>query len=276
MARTLAVAVDEQQRCRGAGRDGCIRRAERRPHVGTALRVATEVRAPRLPRSVSACKQRIPPRSASARRLTGTAPAVRTAPVGDLAAAPRLRSHPSARGPGSARPLSFSDPTRAPLLLCHGWDSRAKRVAMTAGEPRIVGSLQLTADDRRLTRRRASPTHDLAPPVTPTSLCWFSRLRKSGQTTMSDSATVERVVRGVRPEGVDRSARSRSCRLSYGCWPRSPMSIRRGSQRRLGRPSAVSAGPTVTDSTVSLISRRQAANRFAGSGSLSISSGPMT
>jgi hypothetical protein len=34
------------------------------------------------------------------------------------------------------------------------------------------------------------------------------------------------------------------------------MSIRRGSQRRLGRPSAVIAGATVTDSTVSVISRR--------------------
>jgi hypothetical protein len=42
------------------------------------------------------------------------------------------------------------------------------------------------------------------------------------------------------------------------------MSIRRGSQRRLERRSAVIAGATVTDSTVSLISRRQAANRFAG------------
>jgi hypothetical protein len=52
------------------------------------------------------------------------------------------------------------------------------------------------------------------------------------------------------------------------------MSIRRGSQRRLERRSAVIAGATVTDSTVSLISRRQAANRFAGSHSLSISSGP--
>ena len=42
------------------------------------------------------------------------------------------------------------------------------------------------------------------------------------------------------------------------------MSIRRGSQRRLGRPSAVIAGATVTDSTVSVISRRQAARRFGG------------
>ena len=47
------------------------------------------------------------------------------------------------------------------------------------------------------------------------------------------------------------------------------MSIRRGSQRRLGRPSAVSAGATVTDSTVSMISRRQAAKRLVGSRSLS-------
>jgi hypothetical protein len=54
------------------------------------------------------------------------------------------------------------------------------------------------------------------------------------------------------------------------------MSIRRGSQRRLGRPSAVIAGATVTDSTVSVISRRQAANRFEGSRKLSMSSGPMT
>ena len=82
-------------------------------------------------------------------------------------------------------------------------------------------------------------------------------------------------MRVVRPEGVDGSARSRWWRLAYGCWPRNLISIRRGSQRRLGRPSAVIAGATVTDSTVSLISRRQAANRFAGSRSLSMSSGPM-
>ena len=93
---------------------------------------------------------------------------------------------------------------------------------------------------------------------------------------MSDSATVGRVVRVVGPEGVDGSARSRCGRLPYGCWPRNLISIRRGSQRRLGRPSAVIAGATVTDSTVSVISRRQAARRFAGSRSLSMSSGPMT
>jgi hypothetical protein len=61
----------------------------------------------------------------------------------------------------------------------------------------------------------------------------------------------------------------------YGCRSRNLTSIRRGSQRRLGRPSGVIAGATVTDSTVSLVSRRQAANRFAGSRSLSISSGPV-
>ncbi len=53
------------------------------------------------------------------------------------------------------------------------------------------------------------------------------------------------------------------------------MSILQGSQRRLCRPSAVIAGATVTDSMVSVISRRQAANRFAGSRSLSMSSGSM-
>ena len=50
-------------------------------------------------------------------------------------------------------------------------------------------------------------------------------------------------------------------RLPYGCWPRNLMSIRRGSQRRLGRPSAVIAGATVTDSRVSAISRRQSDER---------------
>ena len=54
------------------------------------------------------------------------------------------------------------------------------------------------------------------------------------------------------------------------------MSIRLGSQRRLGRPSAVVGGATMTASTVSVISRRQAANRCAGSRSLSTSPGPMT
>jgi hypothetical protein len=43
-----------------------------------------------------------------------------------------------------------------------------------------------------------------------------------------------------------------------------------------GRPSAVIAGATVTDSTVSVISRRQAAKCFAGSWSLSMPSGSMT
>ena len=85
---------------------------------------------------------------------------------------------------------------------------------------------------------------------------------------MSDSATSERVVRVVGPVGVDGSVRSRRGRLLYGCWPRNLMSIRRGSQRRLGRPSAVIAGATVTDSTVSLIRRRHAASRCAGSRSL--------
>ena len=81
---------------------------------------------------------------------------------------------------------------------------------------------------------------------------------------MSDSATVGRGVRVLRPAGVDASASSRCPPLPYGCWPRNLMSIRRGSQRRLGRPSAVIAGATVTDSTVSVISRRQAADPLRG------------
>jgi hypothetical protein len=72
---------------------------------------------------------------------------------------------------------------------------------------------------------------NLATPVTPISLCWFSRLRQSCRTATSDFATVGSFVRVVRPEGVDRSARCRCGRLPYGCWPRKRMSIRRGSQR---------------------------------------------
>ena len=112
--------------------------------------------------------------------------------------------------------------------------------------------------------------------MTAISSCCFSQPRKSCPTTTAGSGTVERVVRVVRAKGVDGSTRSRRGRVSYGCCPRNLMAIRRGSQRRLGRPSAVIAGATVTDSTVSVISRRHAADRLAGSGSLSMSSGPMT
>jgi len=123
-------------------------------------------------------------------------------------------------------------------VVRHGYDGRVDCAAVAPADPGIVGSVQPTA--------------------------------------LPDPATVETVVRVGRPDGCRPSARSRCWRLSYGCWSRNVMSIRRGSQRRLGRPSAVIAGATVTDSTVSVISRRHAARRFAGSGSLSMSSGPMT
>jgi len=42
----------------------------------------------------------------------------------------------------------------------------------------------------------------------------------------------------VRPEAVARSASGRCWRLRYRCWVRNLISIRRGSQRRLGRLSA--------------------------------------
>lgn len=88
--------------------------------------------------------------------------------------------------------------------------------------------------------------------------------------------SVGRVVRVVGRERC-RPRRENSPRAaSFRCSPTNLMSIRLGSQRQLGRPSAVIAGATITDSTVSVISRRHAANRCAGSRSLSISSGPMT
>src|SRR5437868_5460536 len=92
----------------------------------------------------------------------------------------------------------------------HGCDSRAHRAAVTPGDPGIVGSVQPTA--------------------------------------LSDPTTVEGVVRVGRPEGCRPKREKSLLAAAYGCWPWSLMSIRRGSQRRLGRPSAVIAGATVTDS----------------------------
>jgi hypothetical protein len=75
-------------------------------YVATALRVAHEVRAAGLP-EVAKCLQAssIPTQSASARRLTGPAPATHTAAVGDLAAAPRLPQKESSRAGDRASAL---------------------------------------------------------------------------------------------------------------------------------------------------------------------------
>jgi len=120
-------ARDEQQRCRGAGRDGCIRRVERktarrhRPpcrYRGTSTPVA----------EVGECLQAANPAAVRKRsQLIGSAPAVSTAPVGDLArrAAPSLTSD---RAPARIGTTAFVlGPTRAPLLLCHASSSRVPR-----------------------------------------------------------------------------------------------------------------------------------------------------
>ncbi len=175
---------------------------------------------------------------------------------------PHARFHQAAgashaTGLGDVSITAIADALRS---LCHGCDSRRPPVAVTAGDHRTLCSPQPAAADRRPRIRGVAPPRrtNLARPATPISFCCFSLGSESCPATMSDSATIERVVRVVRPEGVNGRARSRCWRLPYGCWARNPMLIRRGSQRGLGRPSAVIAGATVTDSTVSVISRRQA------------------
>ena len=149
---------------------------------------------------------------------------------------------------------------------------------MSVGDHRTVCSPQRPADDRRPPIRGVAPPRrtNLAPPVTPIS---SAASRAVVDLVPGDDARLcdgrQRSASRTTP-GVSAEARESLLAASYGCWPMNLMSIRRGSQRRLGRPSAVIAGATVTDSTVSVISRRQAARRFAGSGSLSMSSGPMT
>ena len=81
-------------------------------------------------------------------------------------------------------------------------------------------------------------------------------------------------MRVVRPEGATEAREVAAGRLPTdpGRGPDlDPARVRQAT----GRQSAVIAGATVTDSTVSVISRRQAARRFAGSQSLSMSSGPI-
>jgi hypothetical protein len=62
------------------------------------------------------------------------------------------------------------------LSQCHGSDSRVDCVVVTAGDPGIVGSVQPAAADGRPRIRGVAPPRrtNLAPPVTPISLCCFS------------------------------------------------------------------------------------------------------
>ena len=152
------------------------------------------------------------------------------------AARSALRSHGSL--PLCGDPTACQRPIRAHETPARGEqrDSRATMSLPPNAEVRDTAGGVTTAiwqvEQQRGPSRKSLPGWtNLATPVTPTSVCCFSRLRKLCPTTMSDSATVERVVRVVRPGGVERSARGRRGRLLYGCWPRNLMSIRRGSQR---------------------------------------------
>jgi hypothetical protein len=64
---------------------------------------------------------------------------------------PRRARSPTSRpaGPGRTTTASALAAATVSLCLCHGCDRRADRVAVTAGHPRVVGSLQPTAADRR-------------------------------------------------------------------------------------------------------------------------------
>jgi hypothetical protein len=61
-----------------------------------------------------------------------------------------------------------------------GCSSRVDRVAVTAGDPRIVGSVPPTAADRHTagSLRPSARLTNVAPLVTPISSRWFSRFRR--------------------------------------------------------------------------------------------------
>jgi len=67
-------------------------------------------------------------------------------------------SRKSKRQPAGTGTTAFIlGPARAALLQCHGCDSRAERVAVSADLPRIVPAPQPTAADRRPVARSAAP-----------------------------------------------------------------------------------------------------------------------
>jgi hypothetical protein len=107
----------------------------------------------------------------------------------------------------------------APRSLCHGCSGRVDRVAVTVGDrPDCV--LPTSDGCRQTTRsqRRASPTDEsrtAGDPDLELPLLAVARVVRD-----DDAATVGRVARTARPEGVNGSARS-------GCW-RLPMDGGRG------------------------------------------------
>ena len=84
-------------------------------------------------------------------------------------AARLCRTAPPARRSHSRRAIVPTAASRR--CLCHGCDGRADRVTVTAGDRRIVGSVQPTGADRRPRARGVAPRRqtNLAPPVTPIS-----------------------------------------------------------------------------------------------------------
>lgn len=101
-------------------------------------------RAPR-PQPAAQAKAKVSRRSPSNRSCIGITGAVDRCER----RRPRCRDRPSKRArPGGGTTASALPPARAALSQCHDCDSRADRVAVTVGDPRIVAPVQPTAADR--------------------------------------------------------------------------------------------------------------------------------
>jgi hypothetical protein len=148
---------DEQQRRRGAGQDICICPAERK----TAGRHGPPSRLPRYeqptyPSPLSACKHRIPPRSASAPRLAGSAP-------GDAQSVSR---RPGRRGAPCSKGIVPSAGTGRALRhepRSGGWRFLALEAVAAARTTAPCGSSSATSRLRPWRSNRASSAAGAAP-----------------------------------------------------------------------------------------------------------------
>ena len=172
----------------------------------------------------------------------------------------------SLAAPGAAR--AFARACRLVLLQRHGSDGRAiPRGSDRPATTELCDPHNPAAADRRprirgvaLPRWTNPRTAGDADSLAALSLNLRPRARRRCPTL----AMVGRVVRAVRPEGIQRERREVAAGgCSYGCWPRNLMLDRRGPRgdwatvrrhRRRNRDLA----------TVSVISRRHAASRFGG------------
>jgi hypothetical protein len=143
--------------------------------------------------------------------------------------------------PGAALP----DGTGSSVPLCRGCASRRCTGGPIRGGLQAHVAVALLAEqppgaDARLAAAAAEARNTALTPISLAVLLAVAEVVPDD----GSSATVGRVMRVVRPESVDGCARSRGWRLPYGCGPRNLMSIRRGSQRRLGaRPASSPARP---------------------------------